>query len=136
MVGTTLGHYRIHEKIGAGGMGEVYLAHDERLDRQVAVKVLRSDGVSGPDARARLVREARMASKLNHPSICTIHEVGEAGGQAFIAMELTEGEPLSSVLADGPLSPKDVLLYGLQLADALAHAHSRNVIHRDLKGTN
>jgi hypothetical protein len=136
MVGTTLGHYRIREKIGAGGMGEVYLAHDERLDRQVAVKVLRSDGVSGPDARARLVREARTASKLNHPSICTIHEVGEAEGQAFIAMELSEGEPLSSVLANGPLSPKDVLLYGLQLADALAHAHSRNVIHRDLKGTN
>jgi serine/threonine protein kinase len=136
VVGTTLGHYRIRERLGAGGMGEVYLAHDERLDRQVAIKVLRAEGVGDPAARARLVREARTASKLNHPCICTIHEVGEAQGQAFIAMELTEGEPLSALVAAGPLPSRDVLRLGLQLADALAHAHSRNVIHRDLKSTN
>src|SRR5262245_53354512 len=136
MVGTTLGHYRVREKIGAGGMGEVYLAYDEHLDRHVAIKVLRETGIDSHASRARLVREARTASKLNHPSICTIHEVGEAEGQTFIAMELMEGQSLSARLAHGPLPAKDVLRYALQLADALAHAHARNVIHRDLKSTN
>jgi tRNA A-37 threonylcarbamoyl transferase component Bud32 len=136
MVGSTLGHYRVRERIGAGGMGEVYLAYDEQLDRQVAIKVLRSSTVDDPDSRARLIREARTASKLNHPSICTIHEVGEADGRAYIAMELMEGQPLSVRLEHGALPVKDVVRFALHIADALAHAHSRNVIHRDLKCTN
>lgn len=110
MIGQTLGHYRVLEKLGAGGMGVVYRAHDEQLDRDVAVKVLPADALGNGIARDRLLREARLASKLNHPHICTIHEVGEAGpsagsGQAvsFIAVELVEGEPLSARLARGGL---------------------------------
>jgi len=136
MTGQRLGHFRIVEKIGAGGMGEVYRAHDEQLDRDVAVKVLPASSFSDPTARARLLREARTASKLNHPHICTIHEVGESDSQAYIAMELVEGQPLSARLAQGALPPEQVLRYGLQLADALAHAHERGVVHRDLKSAN
>lgn len=136
MIGKTLGRYRIVERIGAGGMGEVYRAHDEQLGRDVAIKVLPASSFSDPAARARLVREARTASKLNHPHICTIHEVGESEGQAYIAMELVEGHTLSARLATGPLPPDQVLRYGLQLADALAHAHDRGVAHRDFKSAN
>ncbi|MEK7214685.1 MAG: serine/threonine-protein kinase, partial [Chloroflexota bacterium] len=125
MVGKTLGHYRIVEKIGAGGMGEVYRAHDEQLDRDVALKVLPASSFSDATARARLLREARSAAALNHPHICTIHEVGEAEGQAYIAMELLEGQPLGARLADGPLPAERVLRYGVQLAEALTHAHER-----------
>ena len=136
MIGQRLGHFRIVEKIGAGGMGVVYRAHDEQLDRDVAIKVLPAGAFRDPSARARLLREARTASKLNHPHICTIHEVGEADGQAYIAMELVEGQPLSARLAGGALLVEQVLRYGLQLADALAHAHERGVVHRDLKSAN
>ncbi|MGH9555267.1 MAG: serine/threonine-protein kinase [Terriglobales bacterium] len=136
MIGQTLGHYRVLEQIGAGGMGVVYRAHDERLDRDVALKVLPADSFQDADARARLLREARTASRLNHPHICTIHEVGEADGQAYIAMELVEGQPLSVKLLGGPLSAAEVLRLGLQLAEALAHAHVRNIVHRDLKSAN
>jgi eukaryotic-like serine/threonine-protein kinase len=136
MTGKTLGHYRIIERIGAGGMGVVYRAHDDQLDRQVAIKVLPANSLNDPHARARLVREARTASKLNHPHICTIHEVGEADDQAYIAMELVEGQPMSARLVSGPLPVEEVLHLGLQLVDALAHAHERNVVHRDLKCAN
>jgi serine/threonine-protein kinase len=136
MIGQRLRHFRIIEKIGAGGMGEVYRAHDEQLDRHVAIKVLPAASFRDETARARLLREARTASKLNHPHICTIHEVGEADGLAYIAMELVEGQPLSARLADSPLPPDQVLRYALQLADALAHAHERGVVHRDLKSAN
>jgi serine/threonine-protein kinase len=136
MIGQRLAHFRVIEKIGAGGMGEVYKAHDEQLDRDVAIKVLPAGSFRDPSARARLLREARTASKLNHPHICTIHEVGEADGQAYIAMELVEGQPLSARLAGGALPVEQVLRYGLQLADALAHAHQRGIIHRDLKSAN
>jgi len=140
MLGQRLGHFRIVEKIGAGGMGVVYRAHDEQLDRDVAIKVLPAASFRDPSARARLLREARTASKLNHPHICTIHEVGEAGPegapQAYIAMELVEGQSLSARLAGGALPVEQVLRYGLQLADALAHAHQRGIIHRDLKSAN
>lgn len=136
LTGQTFGHYRIVRRLGAGGMGEVYLAHDAQLARDVAIKLLPADRFDDPTARARLVREARAAAALNHPHICAVYEVGEAHEQAFIAMELMEGEPLSAKLASGPLPPKEVLRYGLQLADALAHAHARNVVHRDLKSTN
>ena len=136
MTGGELGHYRLLEQLGAGGMGVVYRAHDEQLDRDVAIKVLPGGSFAEPAARARLLREARSAAALNHPHICTIHEVGEAGGQAYIAMELVEGETLSTRLAGGPVPPEDVLRYGLQLTDALAHAHERGILHRDLKSAN
>ncbi len=102
MIGKTLAHYRIVGKIGAGGMGEVYRAHDEKLDRDVALKVLPASALADPTARARLLREARTASALNHPHICTVHEVGEADGQAYIAMEYVAGQPLSALIpSDG-----------------------------------
>ncbi|MGH9369753.1 MAG: protein kinase domain-containing protein, partial [Thermoanaerobaculia bacterium] len=136
MIGTTLGHYRILERLGAGGMGEVYRAHDVQLDRDVAVKVLPGESFGDPGARARLLREARSGAALNHPHICSIYEVGEAGGQAYIAMELVAGETLDAMLAGGALSAERVLRYGLQIAEALAHAHERGMVHRDLKSAN
>ncbi|MGH9859821.1 MAG: protein kinase domain-containing protein, partial [Candidatus Acidiferrales bacterium] len=136
MVGNTLSHYRILRKIGAGGMGEVYCAHDEQLDRDVALKVLPPGSFADENARARLLREARAAAGLNHPNICTVYEVGEAGGQAHIAMELIEGPCLSDRLQREGLPAVAVLRYGMQIADALAHAHERRVIHRDLKTAN
>ncbi len=136
MIRKSLGRYRIVEKLGAGGMGEVYRAHDEQLDRDVAIKVLPAERFRDASARARLLREARTASQLNHPNICTIHEVGEAEGQAYIAMELVEGQPLSARLTSGALPAEDVLRVGLQLADAVGHAHERDVVHRDLKSAN
>jgi TolB-like protein/tRNA A-37 threonylcarbamoyl transferase component Bud32 len=136
MIDQRLGHFRIIEKIGAGGMGEVYRARDEQLERDVALKILPAASFRDPTARTRLLREARLASKLNHPHICTIHEVGEADGQAYIAMELVEGQPLSARLAEGPLRPDELLRYGLQLTDAVTHAHEHGVVHRDLKSAN
>ena len=106
--GTRLGTYEILTAIGAGGMGEVYRAHDEQLHRIVAIKVLPTASTDDPAARVRLVREARAAAALNHPHICTVHQVGEADGQTFIAMELVEGETLSARLAAGPLPPEQV----------------------------
>ena len=134
--GDCLGHFRVLSKLGEGGMGVVYRARDEQLARDVAVKVLTTEHVGDPTARARLLREARSAAALNHPHICNVYEVGEDDGQAYIAMELVEGRALSDVLAAGPLSPADVTRYGTQLADALAHAHGRGIVHRDLKSAN
>jgi serine/threonine-protein kinase len=131
-----LAHYRIISRLGAGGMGEVYRARDEHLDRDVAVKVLPATSFDDPTARARLVREARAAAALNHPNICTVYEAGEADGQAYIAMELVEGRTLSALLDAGRLPPEEVVHYGRQLADALTHAHDRGVVHRDLKSHN
>jgi TolB-like protein/Tfp pilus assembly protein PilF len=136
MIGQRLGHFRILEKIGAGGMGEVYRARDEQLERDVALKILPAASFQDATARTRLLREARTASKLNHPHICTIHEVGEADGQAYIAMELVEGQTLSARLEEGPLRQDELLRYGLQLTDAVAHAHEHGVVHRDLKCAN
>jgi len=134
--GTRLGPYEVLAPLGSGGMGEVYRARDTRLERDVALKVLPAEALGDATARERLVREARLASKLNHPHICTIHDVGESGGRTYIGMELVEGQPLSACLADGPLPIEQVLRYGQQLADALAHAHARGVVHRDLKSAN
>jgi eukaryotic-like serine/threonine-protein kinase len=149
--GMRLGPYEIQSVIGAGGMGEVYRARDSRLERDVALKVLPAATLGDEIARARLVREARLASRLNHPHICTIYDVGEtdvsgdsagspgAGSgprSAYIAMELVEGQPLSARVAAGPLPTDQVVRYGQQLADALAHAHARGVVHRDLKSGN
>jgi TolB-like protein/Flp pilus assembly protein TadD/predicted Ser/Thr protein kinase len=131
-----LGSYRLHSLIGAGGMGEVYSAYDESLQRGVAIKVLPETSSTDAGARARLLREARAAAALNHPNICTIYEVGEQDGHAFIAMELVDGEPLNRVIPRDGLPIDQVLAYGQQIADALAHAHERGILHRDLKTQN
>jgi Tol biopolymer transport system component len=136
VIGKTLSHYRILNKLGAGGMGEVYRAHDEKLDRPVALKLLLNRGSQDDSGRAQLLREARAAAALNHPNICTVHEVGEAEEQPYIAMELVEGKTLSAQLEVGPLPVDRVLHYGQQLADALSHAHERGVLHRDFKSAN
>lgn len=136
MIGQTIAHYKITAKLGVGGMGEVYRATDIKLGRDVALKVLPPNTFADETARARLLSEARSAAALNHPHICTIHEVGDVGGQAYIAMELVEGQPLSACLAAGPLPHNIALRYGAQIADALAHAHERQIIHRDLKSRN
>ena len=133
LAGRRLGHYEIQRLIGAGGMGEVYAAHDTQLDRTVAVKV-----VSGGrrDAHKDLHHEARQASKLNHPHICTVHEVGAFEGQAYIVMEYVEGRPLDELIGTARLPLAKAVRYGIQIADALAHAHRHGVIHRDLKSAN
>ncbi|HWQ03345.1 MAG TPA: protein kinase [Candidatus Nitrosotenuis sp.] len=136
MIGQTIAHYRVSEKLGAGGMGEVYRARDSKLNRDVALKVLPASTMADPAARERLLREARTASQLNHPNICTIHEVSDEAGQSFIAMELVEGQPLSARISGEGLPAEQVIRYGAQIADALAHAHERGVVHRDLKSAN
>ena len=131
-----IGSYRILSFIGAGGMGEVYRARDVKLDRDVAIKVLPHDLADDPERRSRLLREARAVAALNHPNICTIYEVGETDNGVYLAMEMIDGRPLNARLADGALGPDDIVRYGCELADALAHAHDRGVIHRDLKSAN
>jgi len=116
-------------------MGEVYRAHDEELDRDVALKVLTA-GSSDDNARERLLREARLASALNHPNICTIYQISSDGEQPFIAMEYVAGRTLFALTHERPLSIDQALHYGLQIADALEHAHEQGVIHRDLKSSN
>lgn len=134
MLGRVLGRYRIVSKLGAGGMGVVYRAHDEVLQRDVALKFLGE--ALAPDAPGSSLREARAASALSHPNICTVHEVGEAGGEFFIVMELIEGQPLSDLIGGVGLPFQPVMRYGAQIAGALAHAHGRNIVHRDLKSSN
>jgi Tfp pilus assembly protein PilF len=136
MIGRTLAHYRIEEKIGAGGMGVVYRALDTQLERAVALKVVGDEAPGGENARERLLREARTASTLNHPNICTIYEAGVADGETYIAMELVTGQALSAMISGEGLPVETVLRYGVQIADGLAHAHERGVIHRDLKSAN
>ena len=136
LVGRTLGHYRLIERRGEGGMGLVYRAHDERLDCDVAVKVLPPEAVADPSARTLLLREARNAAALKHPNICTIHTVAESEGHVFIAMEYVEGTPLGDRIGSGGMPVESVLRYGAQIADALAHAHERGIVHRDLKSAN
>ncbi len=133
--GARLGAYEITHFHSAGGMGEVYRARHVVLDRVVAIKTVRAAHANG-DAGLRLMREARHASQLSHPNICTIHEVGEAGGTPFIVMEFIEGRSLSSILRDGGLALTEVVNTALPLASALAHAHERGIVHRDLKSSN
>ncbi len=135
MVGTYLGQYRVTRLLGAGGMGEVYLAQDSELERTVALKVLHGAAATA-GARQRLLGEARAASVLNHPNICTIYGIGEVDNQAFIVMEHVQGRPLAELLRAGPLPLESILHYGIQVADALAHAHRHGDIHRDLKSAN
>jgi len=136
MIGQVLGHYRILEKIGSGGMGEVYRARDERLKRDVAIKILSPQANISAETRHQLLREAQFASALNDPHICTIHEVGEADGKDFIVMEFVEGHPLNALIPAQGLPGRLVLRYGTQIAAALAHAQERGVIHRDIKPSN
>ncbi|HYL64531.1 MAG TPA: protein kinase [Candidatus Methylomirabilis sp.] len=136
MIGQLLGHYRISSKIGEGGMGIVYRAHDEVLNRDVALKVLGQSLASDGSAEDFLLHEARASSALSHPNICTIHEVGEADGQLYIVMELVDGKPLNTLITKEGLPVESVLRYGTQIAVALAHSHSRGIIHRDLKSSN
>jgi serine/threonine protein kinase/tetratricopeptide (TPR) repeat protein len=136
IIGQTLGHYRIIEKIGEGGMGVVYHAHDERLHRDVALKILLASLGAAEVPRERLLDEARIASALNHPHICTVYEVGEDNGRAYIVMEFVRGRPLSAVIPRDGLPAETVVRYGTQIAEALAHAHQHGIIHCDLKSSN
>ena len=121
---TTLSHYRIIMKLGAGGMGEVYLAQDTLLDRKVAIKLLPAESLADDQARKRLVREARAAAKLDHPNICSIYEVGEADGRQFIVMQYVDGETLNVRAARKPLDLSEIVNIATQVADALAEAHA------------
>jgi eukaryotic-like serine/threonine-protein kinase len=136
MIGTTLGHYRILEKLGSGGMGVVYKAEDTRLNRLVSLKFLTEDILRNRDSTDRLYREARAASALNHPNICTIHEIEEFDGKLFIVMEYLEGKTLNHLIRESNLDTGQVLDIGIEIADALGAAHSKGIVHLDIKPTN
>src|SRR5262245_57585821 len=136
LVGTTLSHYQVLSLLGAGGMGEVYLARDRRLDRTVALKILPGDLARDPERMQRFEREARAASALNHPNVATIHDVGESDGLHFIVMEHVEGETIAARIAGRPRSPPGVIDIAVQAADALDVAHAKGITHRDVKPAN
>jgi serine/threonine protein kinase/tetratricopeptide (TPR) repeat protein len=136
LVGTTVQHYRIGERLGAGGMGEVYRAEDVRLGRSVALKFLPADLKADPESRARLLNEARAASLLRSPNIAVTYDIGESSGSDFIVMEYVEGELLSSRVSKGALPLREVIEIGLQVTDALEEAHGRGIVHRDIKSAN
>src|SRR5687767_3695591 len=130
-----IGHYAIDRKLGEGGMGVVYAARDERLERTVAVKMM-SSLADDETARRRFWREARAAASVNHPNICQLYEIGEDAGELFIAMELLEGEPLSTRVRRGPLSVSEAVPIGFAVLAALSALHARGIVHRDLKPSN
>ncbi len=136
MIGRTLGHYKILEKLGSGGMGAVYKAEDTRLSRLVSLKFLPEDISANRESTDRLYREARAASALNHPNICTIHEIEECDGKLFIVMEYLEGKTLNYLIRESHLDTEQILDIGIQIVDALGAAHSKGIVHRDIKPTN
>src|SRR6185295_1794624 len=135
-LGTRLGPYEIAAPLGAGGMGEVYRARDTRFGRDVAVKVLPQHLVASPEVRSRFEREARTVSSLNHPHICTLHDVGREGDTDYLVMELGDGETLAQKLTRGPLPNNEILKLATQIADALDRAHRARIVHRDFKPGN
>src|SRR5260370_26524190 len=136
MDGELIGHYRILRKLGRGGMGVVCEAEDTKLGRRVALKFLPEDKHRDPQTLQRLLREARSASSLNHPGICTMHAIEEDNGKTFLAMELLEGQSLDALLVNAPLTFARTLEIGIQLADALDAAHNKGIVHRDIKPAN
>src|SRR5712692_5744687 len=137
MIGKTVGHYRVTAKLGAGGMGEVFLAEDTRLRRKAAIKFLPAQMAADPERRQRFLNEARAASALNHPHVCVVYDVGETEeGLPFIAMEFVEGQSLDTLVKRGPLEISKVVAIAVQVADALDAAHGRRIVHRDIKPAN
>src|SRR5437773_9680311 len=136
MIGQSLGHYRIEAKLGEGGMGVVYKARDTHLDRFIAIKVLPSEKVADAERKRRFVQEAKAASALNHPNIVHIYDIAEIDGIQFIAMEFVPGKTLDQMIGRKGLRQNEALKHAIQIADALARAHSAGIIHRDLKPSN